>query len=140
VRHPQQLIEDNYISNGSNSRILHMRRGCDFVCEFVEIFYSVFSSHTPVLVMFYFVTFVCDTCYGIAGIMNVTNRQIGGVMWILFIVAWNSFECGSLCCIDTVLQQRELWGKALYRCTFINYCFYSKRCKGNYKFSRLGNS
>jgi hypothetical protein len=64
-----------------------MRRGCDFVCGFVEIFNSVFSFHTFVLVMFHFVTFVYDNCYGIAGTMNVKKRHIGGVMCTLLILA-----------------------------------------------------
>jgi hypothetical protein len=64
---------------------MHMRVGCDFVCEIVEIFNIFLFLLLTFFGVFYFVTFVCDTCRGIAGIMNVKKRQIGGVMWILLI-------------------------------------------------------
>jgi hypothetical protein len=59
--------------------------------------------------MFYFVTFVYDTCYntcyGIAGIMNVTKRQIGVVMWILFIVDGTVFN--AIVCAELIVQQQR---------------------------------
>jgi hypothetical protein len=86
--------------------------------------------------MFCFLTFVEVTCCGIAGIINVKKRNIGSVMWILFIVAGKVLNA-FLCTVLTGLQQRELIRNALYKCTFINYCLFSKRCKENYKLLRL---
>jgi hypothetical protein len=61
--------------------------------------------------MFYFVTFVYNTCYntsyGIAGIMNVTKRQIGVVVWILFIFDGTVINA-IFCTVLIVQQHREL--------------------------------
>jgi hypothetical protein len=70
------------------------------VYGFVEIISSVFSSHTFVLVMFYFFTFVYDTFYGIAGIMDVKKRKIGDLVWILLIFAAIVLN-GVLCAVLT---------------------------------------
>ena len=95
---------------------------------------------TLVLAIFYCVTFVYVTYCGVTGIMNVKNRHVGGVMWIMLNLAGTVLNavlftvltqsCSSatcavrrcinvLYCIDTVLQQRHLCGKALYKCALL---------------------
>jgi hypothetical protein len=46
---------------GLKSSILHMRVGCDFLCNAVHRFNSVLSFHTVVLVAFYVIVFIYDT-------------------------------------------------------------------------------
>jgi hypothetical protein len=60
-----------------------MRLGCDFV----DRINSVLSFHTLTLVLFYCILFVYDTCCTIADSMNVNNRHVGGLMWIILIYA-----------------------------------------------------
>jgi hypothetical protein len=82
VKASQPLIDFNYISDKSKSRILHIRLGCDFVCDFVDHFNSVFSVHTLVLVTFYVVVLIYDSYYGVAGIMVVNKGPFGSGMWM----------------------------------------------------------
>jgi len=37
--------------------------------------------------MYYCVTLVYDTYYGVSGITNIKKRQFGGVRWIMLILA-----------------------------------------------------
>jgi hypothetical protein len=54
VKHPQQLIEVNYNSDKSRSTIVYVRMCCGFVSDAFDLFISMFSFHTLVLVTFYF--------------------------------------------------------------------------------------
>jgi len=53
VKHPRPIIEVNHNSDKSNSTVVHVRIICDCVCDAVDLFNSVFSIHTLVLVTFY---------------------------------------------------------------------------------------
>ena len=53
VKHSQSLIAVNYNSDKSNSTIVHVRMWCDFVCDAVDLFNSMFSIHTLILATFY---------------------------------------------------------------------------------------
>jgi hypothetical protein len=79
---PQPLIEVNYKCDKSKSGLVHIRQGCEFVCDFVDLFNSVYSVHTLVLVTFYVIIFIYDTYYGIVGMMDVNRGHFGGGMWI----------------------------------------------------------
>jgi hypothetical protein len=83
VKHPQQLNEFNHNSDKSKSTIVHVNMGCGFVCDGVDLFNSVFSIHTLVLVTFYSHLFVYDTYYGVVDMMNVNNGRFVSVMWIM---------------------------------------------------------
>ena len=50
---PQPLIEVNHNSDKSKNTVVHVRIICVFVCDAVDLFNSVFSVHTLVLVTFY---------------------------------------------------------------------------------------
>jgi hypothetical protein len=82
VKHQPQLITVNYNSDGPKSRLEHIRRGCDFLCDFVDLFNSVYSAHTLVLVKFYILIFIYNSYYGLIGIMNVNRGVFGSVMWV----------------------------------------------------------
>jgi 7tm Chemosensory receptor. len=82
VKHPQQLIEVNYNSDRPKSRIQHVRRGCDFLCDFIDHLNSVYSGHTLLLVTFYVVIFIYDSYYSFIGIMDVNRGHFGSVMWV----------------------------------------------------------
>ena len=77
VRHPQPLIEVNYKSDRPKIRIEHIRWGCDFLYDYVDLLNSVYSAHTLILVSFYIVIFIYDTYFGFVGAMDV-NR---GFFW-----------------------------------------------------------
>jgi hypothetical protein len=53
VKHPQPLIEVNFNSDKSNSTVVYIKMGYGFVCDAVDLFNSVFSIRTLVLVTFY---------------------------------------------------------------------------------------
>ena len=82
VKHPQLLIEVNYNSDRPKSRIQHVRRSCDFLCDFIDHLNSVYSGHTLLLVTFYVVIFIYDSYYSFIGIMDVNRGHFGSVMWV----------------------------------------------------------
>ena len=82
VEDPQPLIEVTYNCDKSKSRMVHIRLGCEFLSDFVDLFNSVYSLHTLVLVAFYVVIFIYDTYYNFVGVMNVNKVRFGSVMWI----------------------------------------------------------
>jgi hypothetical protein len=82
VKHPQQLIAVNYKSDRPKSRLEHIRRGCDFLCDFVDLLNSVYSAHTQILMTFYVVIFIYDSYYGFVGIMDVNMGSFGSVTWV----------------------------------------------------------
>jgi hypothetical protein len=82
VTHQQQLIEVNFNSDRPKCRLEHVRRGCDFLCDSVDLFNSVYSAHTLVLVTFYVVMFIYESYYGFVGIMDVNRGSFGSVVWI----------------------------------------------------------
>jgi hypothetical protein len=53
VKHPQPLIEVNYNSDKSYSTVVYIKMRYGFVCDAVDLFNSMFSIHTLVLVTFY---------------------------------------------------------------------------------------
>jgi hypothetical protein len=63
--------------------------------------------------MFYFVTLVYDTVYGIAGIMDVTKRHSGDLVWILLIVAGIVLN-GVLCAVLTQSCSSANCGVSMY--------------------------
>jgi hypothetical protein len=91
VKGLQPLINVNYKCDKSKSRIVHVRLVYEFVCDFVGYFNAVFSIDTLVLVMFYFVTFVFDTYFGILCIMSVNKGHSGSVMWLMLILSGTVF-------------------------------------------------
>jgi hypothetical protein len=64
VEHTEPLIAVNYKSDRTNIRIEHIRRVCDFLCDFVDLLNSVYSAHTLILVTFYVVTFIYECYFG----------------------------------------------------------------------------
>ena len=62
---PQPLIKVNYNSDRPKGRIMHMRLGCDLLCDAVDRFNSVFSVHTLVLGPFCVIVFIYDTYWGL---------------------------------------------------------------------------
>jgi hypothetical protein len=83
TEHPQQSIEVDYKSESPKSRILDMKLGCDFLCDAVDRFNSVFSVHTLVLVSFYVIIFIYDTYCGFVGMTNVNNSLFGNYVWVM---------------------------------------------------------
>ena len=63
VIHPQRLIEVNNKSDRPKVRIGHIRRGCDFLCDFVDLLNLnlLNSVHTLVLKTLYVVIFIYDS-------------------------------------------------------------------------------
>jgi len=82
VKHPLPLIEVNNKSVRPKIRIEHIRRGCDFLCDFVDLLNSVYSAHTLILVTFYVVIFICETYFGVVGAMDVNRGDFGRVVWV----------------------------------------------------------
>jgi hypothetical protein len=82
VEHQQQSIAVNYNSDRLKSRFERISRGCDFLCDFVDLFNSVYSAHTLALVTFYVVVFIYDSYYGFVGIMDINTGIFEGVMWV----------------------------------------------------------
>jgi len=92
VKHPLPLIEVNNRSDRPKISIEHIRRGCDFVCDFVDLLNSVYSAHTLILVTFYVVIFIYESYFGVVGVMDVNRGIHGRVMWI------------RVTCIETVIN------------------------------------
>jgi hypothetical protein len=82
VKHQQQLIAVNYNSDRPKFRLEHIMRSFDFLCDFVDLFNSVYSAHTLVLVTYYVVIFIYDSYYGFVGIMDVNKGVFGSVVWV----------------------------------------------------------
>jgi hypothetical protein len=82
VIHPQPLIGVNNKSDRPKIRIEHIRRGCDFLCDFVDLLNSVYSAHTLILVTFYVVIFIYDSYFGFVGIMDVNRGILGRLVWV----------------------------------------------------------
>ena len=85
VIHLQPLIEVNNKSDRPKNRIEHIRRGCDFLCDFVDLLNSVYSAHTLILVTFYVVIFIYDSYFGFVGVMDVNRGMFGRVLWLRLI-------------------------------------------------------
>ena len=58
-----------------------IRRGCDFLCDFVELLNSVYSTHTLILVTFYVVIFIYESNF-MFGVMEVNRGISGRVVWV----------------------------------------------------------
>ena len=82
VKHTLPLIEVNNKSVRPKIRIEHIRRGCDFLCDFVVLLNSVYSAHTLILVTFYVVIFIYETYFGVVGAMDVNKGVFGSVVWV----------------------------------------------------------
>ena len=82
VKHTLPLIEVNNKSDRPKIRIEHIRRGCDFLCDFVDLLNSVYSAHTLILVTFYFVIFIYESYFGVVGAMDVNRGVFGRVVWV----------------------------------------------------------
>jgi hypothetical protein len=72
----------NNKSDRPKIRIEHIRRGCDFLCDFVDLLNSVYSAHTLILVTFYVVIFIYESYFGFVGIMDVNRGLSGTVVWV----------------------------------------------------------
>jgi hypothetical protein len=83
VKNSESVIELSYKCDTSKSKLVHIRQGCEFVCDFVDHFNSVYSLHALVLLAFYAVIFIYDTYYGVVQIMNVNMGRFGSGMWIM---------------------------------------------------------
>jgi hypothetical protein len=81
-KHTPPSIRVNYKSDRPKIRIEHIRRGCDFLCDFVDLFNSVYSAHTHILVTFYVVIFLYDSYFGFVGLMDVNRGVFGTVVWV----------------------------------------------------------
>ena len=82
VKLPKPLISVNNKSDRPKSRIEHIRRGCDLLCDFVELLNSVYSAHTLILVTFYVVILIYDSYFGFVGVMDVNRGIFGTVVWV----------------------------------------------------------
>jgi hypothetical protein len=112
VIHPQPLIEVNNKSDRPKIRMEHIRQGCDFLCDFVDLLNSVYSAHTLLLVTFYVVIFIYDSYFGFVGVMVVNKGVFGRVLWvrIIFIeTALNAVGCTALIyfCSSTTCEVRH---------------------------------
>jgi hypothetical protein len=83
VKHRQPVIAVNYNYDRPDSRIEHIRRGCDFLCDFVDLLNSVFSAHTLILVTFYVVMFIYESYFGVVGVMDINKGVTGTVSWVI---------------------------------------------------------
>jgi hypothetical protein len=83
VKHTQPLFEVNENSDKSNSTKVHVRMICDCVCDAGDLFNSVFSIHTLVLVSFILILFINATYYGVVEVLNVNKGRFVSVMWIM---------------------------------------------------------
>jgi hypothetical protein len=115
VIHPQPLIEVNNKSDRPKMRMEHIRQGCDFLCDFVDLLNSVYSAHTLILVTFYVVIFIYDSYFGFVGLMDVNRGVFGRVEWVGFtfietIVNAVSFTALIYFCSSTTCEVR--------RCTY----------------------
>jgi glutamate formiminotransferase len=86
VKHPKPLIAVNLNSNKSKSKILHVKKCYDFDCDAVDLFNSVFSIHTLVLVTFILIIFTKCPYYGVVEMVNVNKCRFGSDMWIMVTV------------------------------------------------------
>jgi hypothetical protein len=82
VKQPQPVMKVNNKSDRPKIRIDHIRRGCDFLCDFVDLLNSVYSAHTLILVAFYVVIFIYDSYFGFVGVMDVNRGVLGTVVWV----------------------------------------------------------
>jgi hypothetical protein len=82
VKHPQPLIKFNYKFGGPKIRIEHIRRGCEFLCDFVDLLNSVYSAHTLILVTFYVVIFIYESYFGFVGVMDINRGIMGTDVWV----------------------------------------------------------
>jgi hypothetical protein len=82
VVHPQPLIEVNNKSDGPKIRMEYIRRGCDFLCDFVDLLNLVYSAHTLILVTFYVVIFIYESYFSFIGIMDVNRGMFGRAEWV----------------------------------------------------------
>jgi len=115
VKHPQRLITVSNKSDRPKIRIEHIWRDCDFLCDFVDLFNSVYSVHTLILVTFYVVIFIYDSYFGFVGVMDVNRGTFGRVFWVgvTFIETVNSsvaFTVLTYFCSSTTCEVR--------RCTY----------------------
>jgi hypothetical protein len=115
VIHPQPLIEVNNKSDRPENRIEHIRQGCDFVCDFVDLFNSVYSAHTLILVTFYVVIFIYESYFGFVGVMDVNRGILGKAVWIRVTIIETAFNAVSFTaliyfCSSTTCEVR--------RCTY----------------------
>jgi hypothetical protein len=92
VIHPQPLIVVNNKSDRPKSRIEHIKRVCDFLCDFVDLFNSVYSAHTLILVTFYVVIFIYESYFGFIGIMDVNRGMFGRVAWVRLAIIETAFN------------------------------------------------
>jgi len=92
VIHPQPLIEVNNKCDRPENRIEHIRRGCDFLCDFVDLFNSVYSAHTLILVTFYVVIFIYESYFGFVGVMDVNRGMFGRVAWVRMTIIETAFN------------------------------------------------
>jgi hypothetical protein len=60
VKNTQPLIDVNFKSDKWKGRIVHIGVDFDFVCDFEDLFNSVYLVYTLVLGAFYVVIFICD--------------------------------------------------------------------------------
>jgi hypothetical protein len=136
VKVSQPLIEVNYKSNKSKGKIVHIRMSCDFVCDFVDLFNSVFSFHTLGLVTYYFIIFTYDSFCAFVGIVNVNKGQFWSKMWIIMTVS----ETVLSALLFTVLMRSCTGTTAeVRRCINIRFlvCIFLEQCMENHKFSRV---
>ena len=82
VKQPQPLIKVNYKFDRPKIRIEHIRRGWDFLCDFVDLLNSVYSAHTLILVTFYVVVFIYESYFGFVGVMDVNRGIFGTIVWL----------------------------------------------------------
>jgi len=118
VKHPQRLIEVNYKSDRPKIRIEHIWRGCDFLCDLVDVLNSVFSVHTLILVTFHVVMFIYESYYGFVGLMDVNRGISGRAEWVgvtfcetvsnavgftVLIYFCSSTTCEVRCCVNVLI-------------------------------------
>jgi len=82
VKHTLSLIEVNNKSVRPKIRVEHIRRGCDFLCDFVDLLNSVYSAHTLILVTFYLVIFIYETYFCFVCVMDINRGVFGSVVWV----------------------------------------------------------
>jgi hypothetical protein len=82
VKHTQPLIAVNNKSGRPKIRIEHIRRGCDFLCDFVDLLNSVYSAHTLILVTFYVVILIYECYLGFFSVMDIHRGIFGSFVWV----------------------------------------------------------
>jgi hypothetical protein len=70
----------------------HIKWGCDFLCDFVDLLNSVYSAHTLILVRIYVVIFIYDSYFKFAGIMDVNRGIVGKVVWVSVTIIETAFN------------------------------------------------